>query len=343
MIAQRQQSQIGVLQKPGQTTVFDGSQRMDVRPGLQVPAVHGADRPDQDYVQPGHLLREKLRGATVETVVCCSRIPTRPGRHAPGAPKSASAQPTVELQRPLDHHPARKPGFRSLSPCRAHAPPQLLILQQDDRFPEAAPVNHDRQQAAGNSHGVKNGHRDSRLQAQSQKPVRNVILSGRCKRIETTPKGHAVAVYSPILGDIAAEIAAAGIPVVSKLRRLEFEPDVIHCHNYMDAARAFFRQPTTIGPSTRVGNGAFVSHNVRTGRRCKIGHGSVVNGYVTIGDDVWIGPGATLANSITIGDGAGISLGSAVIGDVAAGQRVTGNVAVDHRRFLRHISRVAGK
>ena len=101
---------------------------------------------------------------------------------------------------------------------------------------------------------------------------------------------------------------------------------------------AFFRQATTIGPSTRVGNLVHLSHNVRIGARCRIGHGSMVNGYVTIGDDVWIGPGSTIANGVCIGSGASVSLGSAVISDVQPGVRVTGNVAVEHRRFLRHIA-----
>lgn len=55
--------------------------------------------------------------------------------------------------------------------------------------------------------------------------------------------GQEVAVYSPLLGSIAAEIAAAGIPVVSSLRRLSLRPDVIHGHNYMDTARALLRFP----------------------------------------------------------------------------------------------------
>jgi len=103
-------------------------------------------------------------------------------------------------------------------------------------------------------------------------------------------------------------------------------------------AAAIFRQFTTIGEDDRVGNQAFVSHNVQIGPRCLIGHGSVVNGNVVIGRDAVIGPGATLAHSIRIGEGSDVSLGSAVISDVAAGKKVTGNVAVDHFRYLRHIA-----
>ena len=114
--------------------------------------------------------------------------------------------------------------------------------------------------------------------------------------------------------------------------------DGVHILANAVIASAIFRQFTTIGRETRVGNGAFVSHNVQIGPRCFIGHGVVVNGNVQIGREAWVGPGAVLTNNITIGERACISLGSTVIGSVASNQRVTGNVAVEHRRFLRHLA-----
>jgi UDP-3-O-[3-hydroxymyristoyl] glucosamine N-acyltransferase len=106
-------------------------------------------------------------------------------------------------------------------------------------------------------------------------------------------------------------------------------------------ARAVFREYTAIEEYCRIGNVAFVSHAVKIGPRSLIGHGAVVNGNVRIGADVWIGPGATLVHSIEIGDGAQVSLGSAVMRTVRAGQRVTSNVAIDHRRYLRHVASLA--
>jgi UDP-3-O-[3-hydroxymyristoyl] glucosamine N-acyltransferase len=59
-----------------------------------------------------------------------------------------------------------------------------------------------------------------------------------------------------------------------------------------------------------------------------------------MGEQVWIGPGATLIQRLTIGDRARISAGSCVIQNVPADQQVTGNIAVDHQRFLRHIASI---
>ncbi len=102
-------------------------------------------------------------------------------------------------------------------------------------------------------------------------------------------------------------------------------------------AVAVFRQFTTVGAGSRIGNTVFISHNVQVGLRCFVGHGSVVNGNVRLGDDVWIGPGAVLVNNITLGDGAQVSLGGTVTTDVHAGERVTGMLAIDHKKMMRHI------
>jgi UDP-3-O-[3-hydroxymyristoyl] glucosamine N-acyltransferase len=103
-------------------------------------------------------------------------------------------------------------------------------------------------------------------------------------------------------------------------------------------ATAVFRQATTVGEDARIGNLAFLSHNVQVGPRSFIGHGATVNGNVRIGADAWVGPGATLSNNITLADGATVSLGATVSRDVSAGRRVTGMLAIDHAIMLRHLA-----
>ncbi len=100
-------------------------------------------------------------------------------------------------------------------------------------------------------------------------------------------------------------------------------------------ARGLFRQSTRLGAGCRVGNGAIVSHNCALGDWVAIGHGAVVNGNVRIGDNAWIGPGATVVNNVVIGEGAQISLGATLIRDVQPGKRVTGSLAMEHRKMLR--------
>jgi UDP-3-O-[3-hydroxymyristoyl] glucosamine N-acyltransferase len=100
-------------------------------------------------------------------------------------------------------------------------------------------------------------------------------------------------------------------------------------------ARGVFREFTQIGRQARIGNHAFVSHNVLVGARAFVGHGAVVNGNVSVGERAWVGPAATIANNVSIGQDAHVGLGSTVIRDVAAGARVIGAVAVRSERMLR--------
>ncbi len=102
--------------------------------------------------------------------------------------------------------------------------------------------------------------------------------------------------------------------------------------------RGLFRQNTVLDTDCRVGNNAFVSHNVHVGTRSVVGHGAQVNGNVQVGADVWIGPGATVSNNLTIGDGARVDLGATVIGNLAPKSHVGGTPAIDHRAVLREVA-----
>jgi UDP-3-O-[3-hydroxymyristoyl] glucosamine N-acyltransferase len=98
--------------------------------------------------------------------------------------------------------------------------------------------------------------------------------------------------------------------------------------------RALFGGVTGIGDESTLDKLVYVAHHVSLGRQCRVGAGAAITGSVTVGDGVWIGPNATISDGVTIGAGAMVSLGSVVTRDVPAGQRVTGNFAVPHDRFL---------
>ena len=59
--------------------------------------------------------------------------------------------------------------------------------------------------------------------------------------------GHYPMVYSPELGDIAHEIAAAGIPVTDDLRGLPHKPDIIHGHHRFETIQALAHFPGACG------------------------------------------------------------------------------------------------
>jgi glycosyltransferase involved in cell wall biosynthesis len=60
-------------------------------------------------------------------------------------------------------------------------------------------------------------------------------------------RGYELAVFSPLLGEVADEIRAAGVVVTDDLSTLDDEPDVLHCHHQHEAVAALSRFPDRPG------------------------------------------------------------------------------------------------
>ncbi len=99
-------------------------------------------------------------------------------------------------------------------------------------------------------------------------------------------------------------------------------------------ARALFGGATRVGEDTVVDSRVFIAHDAQLGRRNRVVAGAVICGSVITGDDVWVGPGAVISHAVRVGNGGRISIGAVANRDVAEGQTVTGNLAVDHARHL---------
>lgn len=56
-------------------------------------------------------------------------------------------------------------------------------------------------------------------------------------------RGHRPIVYSPTLGEVAAELKSKGIVVIDDLRKLAEPPDVIHAHHSIPCGEALIRFP----------------------------------------------------------------------------------------------------
>lgn len=104
--------------------------------------------------------------------------------------------------------------------------------------------------------------------------------------------------------------------------------------------RSVFGGETVIGEDSRIDGLVFVAHDVLVGKRCRIVARAVLCGSAVIGDEAWVGPGAVISSGVTVGPGARVSLGAVVTRDVLEGQTVSGNFAVDHEVFLRHLRSV---
>ena len=77
----------------------------------------------------------------------------------------------------------------------------------------------------------------------SRRTGTEVLIADLAKAMKAL--GHQPMVYTPSAGQVAAEIAALGIPVETDLLRLPATPDVIHGHHHLETIEAIQRFPKT--------------------------------------------------------------------------------------------------
>lgn len=98
---------------------------------------------------------------------------------------------------------------------------------------------------------------------------------------------------------------------------------------------------TVIGDYTKVDMLVHIAHGVKVGKACMIVANSGIGGRTVVGDNCWIGFASTIKNGITIGHDAHVNMGAVVTKSVGDGEAVSGNFAIDHKKFIEHIKRIA--
>ena len=93
---------------------------------------------------------------------------------------------------------------------------------------------------------------------------------------------------------------------------------------------------TTIGRGTKVDNLVHVAHNVTIGPGCLLTGMANLSGGSKLGEGVYVGPSAWIAG-VSVGDGAWVTGGAVVTRDVKPGQKVSGNFAIPHDKFIEHM------
>jgi UDP-3-O-[3-hydroxymyristoyl] glucosamine N-acyltransferase len=104
-------------------------------------------------------------------------------------------------------------------------------------------------------------------------------------------------------------------------------------------AKGFSFRHTTIGDETRTDNLVHIAHGVQIGKRCLVPACAMIAGSVTVGDDVWIGPNASISSHVTLADRSFVTIGAVVTRNVDIDQKVTGNFAIPHDRFLSNLKK----
>lgn len=104
--------------------------------------------------------------------------------------------------------------------------------------------------------------------------------------------------------------------------------------------KGFSWRHTTLDDDTKIDNLVHIAHAAQLGKRCLVAASAMVAGSATLGDDVWVGPNANISSGVAVGNGAYVTLGAVVTRAVGDGEKVTGNFAIPHDRFMRHLKSI---
>ncbi|MCI9598827.1 MAG: hypothetical protein HFE75_16435 [Firmicutes bacterium] len=99
---------------------------------------------------------------------------------------------------------------------------------------------------------------------------------------------------------------------------------------------------TYIGDNTKIDHSSVIGHDTQIKKDCTIAAITVAAGGTKIDEDTFVGVGVSIAPNVSVGSNAKLSAGAIVTKDVKAGERVSGNFAIPHTQFIKHIKNISG-
>lgn len=97
---------------------------------------------------------------------------------------------------------------------------------------------------------------------------------------------------------------------------------------------------TIIGNYTKLDNFVHIEHGVKVKERCLIASRTTIGGRTIVGKDSWIGLGAVISNGLELGDKVSVSLGSVVTKSLKDNEKVSGNFAIEHSKYIDFIKSI---
>jgi len=97
---------------------------------------------------------------------------------------------------------------------------------------------------------------------------------------------------------------------------------------------------TIIEDNCKIDNLVHIAHGVKISKGAFLVAGSLIGGRTIIKQNAWIGVGATVSNGLVIGSKAKVNIGAVATRDVDENDSVSGNFAVNHKRFIEFIKSI---
>lgn len=97
---------------------------------------------------------------------------------------------------------------------------------------------------------------------------------------------------------------------------------------------------TIIEDNCKIDNLVHIAHGVKIRKGTFIVAGALIGGRTIINQNAWIGVGATVSNGLVIGKNAKVNIGAVATRNVDENTSVSGNFAVNHKRFIEFIKSI---
>ena len=115
----------------------------------------------------------------------------------------------------------------------------------------------------------------------------------------------------------------------------------VELHTQVVVEKGALGGPTRIGSNTKIDNLCLIGHDSQVGENVTIAGSTTLAGGVEIGDGSTLGVGVTVAPYVKCGKDVKFSVGAAASKDVPDGMHVSGNFAIEHSKYLKHIKSIA--
>lgn len=96
---------------------------------------------------------------------------------------------------------------------------------------------------------------------------------------------------------------------------------------------------TVLEEYVKVDDLVYIAHGVKIRKGTMIAGRTAIGGRTIVGSNTWIGLGVTIRNGISIGEYSRANMGAVVTKSVKDGVAVSGNFAIDHKKFIEQIKK----
>lgn len=92
---------------------------------------------------------------------------------------------------------------------------------------------------------------------------------------------------------------------------------------------------THLKKNIKINNHVHIAHDVRLGENTFVAASATLCGRIKGGKNSYFGPNCTVKNGLKIGDNSKISMGAVVTQNIGNNKNMTGNFAIEHKKFLK--------